>query len=95
VQELRQAWPDLTTEQQRRHLANTIQAVFIRRSTGEHNNGSGSGRQRYLVEVADRIHIVWATEPPVDVPRQGRRDWTPSPFVFPDTHPDNVRMLLG
>jgi hypothetical protein len=28
----------------------------------------------------ERVHIVWADEPPVDLPRHGRLDWLPRPF---------------
>lgn len=96
VRELREEWPGLTTEEQRWHLVNTIQAVFVR--PGERRLARGKrtalGDQNRVERLLEQVHIVWATEPPVDVPRQGRRDWTPKPFEFPDANPGDVRMAL-
>jgi hypothetical protein len=45
--------------------------------------------------VADRVHIVWATDPDVVIPRQGSREYAIEPFVFPDANPDSVRVTAG
>jgi DNA invertase Pin-like site-specific DNA recombinase len=97
VRELREEWPGLTIEQQQRHLANTIQTVFVRRAAQNGNGDRTSSLRgdRFVASLAERMHVVWATEAPVDVPRQGRRDWTPCPFVFPDTAPHDVGLSLA
>jgi hypothetical protein len=66
---------EMTPEDQRQFMAGMIQAVFVR-SAKRHQTGYGASPRR--------IHIVWATDPAVDVPRQGRRDYVQRPFVFPD-----------
>jgi DNA invertase Pin-like site-specific DNA recombinase len=114
--ELREEWPGLTVEQRRRHLANTIQAVFVRprdeaspeaiafaQAHGRYiaakrwdGSDDGSRDEALAALLGTQVHIVWATEPPLDVPRQGRRDWTPTPFTdFPDANPGNVGMALA
>jgi site-specific DNA recombinase len=90
VAELREKWEsgELTMEEKRAHMAAAIRAVFVRQSpNGRMPLGS---RRDYL---ADRFRIVWATDPAVDVPRQGYRVYEPRPFVFTDANPDDVGVV--
>jgi DNA invertase Pin-like site-specific DNA recombinase len=66
---------EMSGEDQRQFMAGMIQAVFVR-SSRRHQAGYGASPKR--------VHVVWATDPAVDVPRQGRRDYVQRPFVFPD-----------
>jgi site-specific DNA recombinase len=65
-------WKMMTVDEKRTALKTVIRYVFVRQADGSHGAS------------ADRVHIVWADDPEVDVPRQGRRDYTPRPFTFPD-----------
>ena len=82
VWELEAEWPSLTREEQRAIMTSAVQAVFVRPA----RNSSSKSQDA----LADRVYIVWWDEPPIDVPRQGRRDWVPRPFVFPDSDPRDV-----
>jgi DNA invertase Pin-like site-specific DNA recombinase len=95
VAELRAQWPEMAVDEQRRHLSGAIRHVFVR----PHPNGkilprpniNGAGGLR-RAHVAERVHVVWADDPPVEVPRQGARGYVPKPFPFPDANPDSVRV---
>ena len=65
----------MTVAEKREYLATVIRYVFVKPPT----------RRRSQEPVSpDRVHIVWFDDPEVDIPRQGRRDWTPAPFIFSD-----------
>jgi hypothetical protein len=69
-------WDRVPMETRRSRLQSGIDTVFVRRR---------SSRDEAL---AERIHIRWRGMPPVDLPRKGRRDYTPRPFLF--DRPDDV-----
>lgn len=83
---LREDWESMTIPEKREALSQEIQAVFVRSTNHpemdryRRRNG-GDGIQG---ASARRIHIVWVDDPPVDVPRQGRRGYVIQPFPFPD-----------
>lgn len=82
TRQIRADWDQMTRSEQREALSTVISAIFVREK-GSFRNGASQ----------DRVHIVWADDPEVDVPRQGRRDWVhPTPFVFPaDSRPRDAR----
>lgn len=73
---------NVSIDRQREALGTVVQSVFVRRSSDAlHTTKHGlTGTNGAL----GRVHIVWADEPQVDVPRQGRRGYTIRPFLFPD-----------
>lgn len=79
VRQLREDWEAMTLEDRHELLAQVIQTIFVRRWADAADNGADG----YGASPA-RVHIVWFDDPQVDIPRQGRRDYTPHPFVFPD-----------
>jgi DNA invertase Pin-like site-specific DNA recombinase len=99
VRELADDWHHgrLSLDEKRQIVANMVQAVFVRqvsqRAAGKVSNAAVVARMGE--SLRNRVHIVWADEPPVDVPRQGRRDWDPKPFEFPasTSHPDHAGVL--
>jgi hypothetical protein len=85
VLDLQSYWPVMSMDERREALSQVIQAVFIRPRAG---NGNGAS--------PDRVHIVWAADPPVDIPRQGKRGYVRRPFVFPSPdRPGNGRVEVG
>ena len=75
----------LAVEDKRTLVRNMTQAIFVRPAGNRNRGGAWTDAKRaeYLEELRDRVHIVWADEPVVEVPRQGLRQWTPKPFDFP------------
>ncbi|MEK6272966.1 MAG: recombinase family protein [Actinomycetota bacterium] len=53
------------------------------RANGYKGPDLAPGWESWQGASASRIHIVWFDDPPLDVPRQGRRDYVARPFVFP------------
>ena len=85
VRELVDDWREgrLSLEEQRSIIANTVQAIFISRAGGSGGHAkSPQALEKARQRLRGRVHIVWVGDPPVDVPRQGKRDWTPAPFEF-------------
>jgi site-specific DNA recombinase len=101
---LREDWNEMTLSERRAEAAAMIQAIFVREPqpgviqiSGNPNDAAAdlASRRRYF---ASRVHIVWADDDAVDVPRQGRRPFHPEkrpngyrarPFTdFPDANPD-------
>jgi site-specific DNA recombinase len=72
-------WEGVPTEARRARLRSGIDTVFVRRR---------SSRDEPL---ADRVHVRWRGMPAVDLPGQGRRDYSPRPFLF--DRPDDVGAL--
>jgi hypothetical protein len=50
-------WPTLTMDERRRILRSKMQAVFV--------------KQGQRMKVEDRCHIVWQSDPVVELPRRG------------------------
>ena len=73
VKQLREEWPDMSLADKRSLLRALIQCIFVR----------SDGLQG---ASADRVRIIWATDPPVDIPRQGRSGWIIRPFTFEDAN---------
>ena len=71
----------LSVDEKRTLVRNMTQAIFVRPAATRWNGTRGGAE--YLEELRGRVHIVWADEAIVDVPRQGNRQWTPKPFDFP------------
>lgn len=95
VRRLRDDWELMTLEEQREALGTLIQAVFVRPTRRE---GQGRRESNELVYGAseDRVSIVWFDDPPIDVPRQGRRDYALRPFVFDHAHdPNEIRVAVA
>jgi hypothetical protein len=75
VRRLADDWKMMTVDEQRTALKTVIRCVFVRQTEGPRGAS------------AHRVHIVWVDDPEPDIPRQGRRDYTARPFVFPgDAH---------
>lgn len=68
--QVRELWPDLSLDEQRRLLASVFDCVFVRRTP------NAGGR----VPVAGRIYFCFAGDGP-ELPRQGVK-WTPQPFEW-------------
>lgn len=66
--QLQLLWPTLSVAEKRDVLASAIRCIFLRRGRGN---------------VADRVHIVWRSDPDVELPRPARMGVI-RPFVFPD-----------
>jgi hypothetical protein len=97
VADLRNDWPDMSMDDKRAHLARAVRYVFVRAplegSEKPHRFSDDESRRDYL---ASRVHIVWATDPEIDVPRQGRRDYVVRPFVFPpDADPHKAGIVAA
>jgi DNA invertase Pin-like site-specific DNA recombinase len=75
IHNLREDWETMTLDEQRDALQALVQAVFVRQVPEDAARGKGAS--------AARVHIVWADEALVDLPRQGRRDFVSRAFVFP------------
>lgn len=84
LRHLRDDWDAMSLDDQREALATFIQAVFVRRTDPKSKRGQKGKRQKTYGASDARVHIVWTDDPPVDLPRQGRRDYVLHPFVFPD-----------
>lgn len=76
----------LSLDEKRKVTANMVQAIFLRKADGR-RRWSGrltdAKRAAYVESLRSRVHIVWADDAPVDVPRPGRRGYEPQPFEFP------------
>jgi DNA invertase Pin-like site-specific DNA recombinase len=101
VAELMKEWEHMSMDDKRLQLASVVRYVFVRprgdgvkkptRSTSE------GSRRDYL---AGRVHIVWANDPEVEIPRQGFRGrklpdgtnegYVIKPFVWTDTDPGDA-----
>ncbi len=66
----------MSLQEKRSLLGALIQWVFVR---GNGTQGASAGR----------VRIVWATDPPVDIPKQRRPGWVPTPFPS-TTRTENV-----
>ena len=60
-------------EKARELLARHIQAVFVRPAASRAHN----------LPIADRVHIVWADEPELVLPKRGTR-FVPRPYTWKD-----------
>ena len=76
---MRDDWPTLTVAEKREILGDIIRHVFVKPPVRKHSQEPIS---------PERIHIVWFDDSPVDVPRQGRRDYVIRPFEFPGDLPN-------
>jgi site-specific DNA recombinase len=102
VRELRDEWFSgrMPLEEKRRRFGDAVQAVFIRPgpslagvANGRHGRDPAAVERRVRERLGGRFHVVWADEPPVELPRRGNvafADWRPTPFVFPDPHPSDA-----
>ena len=59
------------TKDLRELLGSGVQAVFVRKA----------GSRRRNLPVDDRVHIVWADDSPLDLPRRGHR-FEPRAFAW-------------
>jgi site-specific DNA recombinase len=84
----REDWESMSPLDRNEWLASMIQVVFVRQSQ---SNGRGS----ITGASPGRVHIVWADEPPLDLPRQGRRDYVMRSFVFADETHDDPGVVLS
>jgi DNA invertase Pin-like site-specific DNA recombinase len=92
VVELRQEWETtMSMDEKREQLARVVRYVFVRPRTGEVAPPSRSTNEELRRDYFDdRVHIVWTSDPEVEVPRQGARGYRIRPFVFPDANPDDA-----
>jgi DNA invertase Pin-like site-specific DNA recombinase len=102
--DLESLWPEMTIDERRQALSQGIQAVFVRPVVPHPRRfDSMSPKQRLTAERGSgygaspaRVHIVWAGDPLVDVPRQGKRGFVPRPFVFPGSdEPGDAGVAVG
>jgi DNA invertase Pin-like site-specific DNA recombinase len=87
IRRLRERWDDLTIAERRDALSMVIKTIFCAKK-GTYGNGASHSR----------VHIVWADDPAgaeLDLPRQGRRDYTATPFVFPEPHPNGAGVVVA
>lgn len=90
IRDPREDWESMTPLDRNEWLASMIQAVFVRPiADAADRNGSVTGAS------PARVHIVWISEPPLDLPRQGRRNYVMHPFVFPDQRDDDPRVVAA
>ena len=69
----------MTLSEQREFLSNVVQAVFVRDEPGRKSKG-----KRIHGASAETVRIVFADEPPVDIPRKGYQRYVLRPFPFGD-----------
>jgi hypothetical protein len=94
VIELRQEWESgaMSMDEKRAHLASAIQAVFVRPGRTSFG-GTKTDPELRRAKLGKRVHIVWATDLPLDdVPRQGRVGYVAKPWEFP-SDPDEVGVM--
>jgi hypothetical protein len=84
VRQLRADWDDMDLAKKRELVGNLVQAVFVRNGP---RNGKGP--------IDPHVRIIWFDDPPVDLPRQGRRDYIVRPFPFDDANPSDVREAVA
>ena len=76
----------MTTDEKRSIVASLVQTIFLRKTNDGRKWGgrlSPEKRAGYLESLRRRFHVVWVTDPDVDVPRPGGRGNEPKPFQFP------------
>lgn len=83
VAALREAWPTLPLDVQRRHLAKAIQCVFVRPVPEETRNLAyvKTDPERTRRYYSSRVRVVWAGDDPVRTPRRGDGSYVITPFT--------------
>lgn len=95
--ELTKEWETMSMEARRNELALAVRYVFVRPPRDGVTPPSWySDDESRHAHFTDRVHIVWTTDPDdIEVPRQGRPGYVIKPFVFPDSHPADVRVAAA